>query len=201
MVEQVDGEIGRVLNALEESGKAENTLVIFVSDHGEGMAHHQMVRKNLCYDEAAKVPLIVSFPGKIKAGVVDDTHLVSQADIFPTICDYVGIKPSPHQRGRSLRPLLEGKNVRWRSMVACELGSNDVFARMIRTDRYKYVKYFKDPVEQLFDMKADPGEVKNLAMQAKFADELKSHRKLLAKWESKLILSPTLPENRIWPRS
>ena len=201
MVEQVDGEIGRVLNALDESGKVDNTLVIFMADHGEGMGCHQMVRKNLCYDEAAKVPLVVSFPGRIKAGVVDDTHLISQADIFPTICDYIGIKSSPHQRGRSLRPLLEGKNVQWRSMVACELGSNDTFARMIRTDRYKYAKYFDDPMEQLFDMKADPGETKNLAVQAHFADELKAHRKLLAKWEAKLILSPTLPENQIWPRS
>jgi arylsulfatase A-like enzyme len=139
-------------------------------------------------------------PGRVAEGAVDNVHPVSQLDIVPTICDYVGIDPPPNQRGRSLRPLLDGGGDPRRSFVVSEISAGH-FARMVRTDRYKYIKYAGEPVEQLFDLEADPGETTNLAVQARFAGELKAHRRLLAEWEGRLTLAPSLPDDRIWRES
>jgi len=187
MVEMVDAEIGRVLRALDDSGQADNTVVLLTSDHGEGRGRHHLVTKNYLYDEAAKVPLLVACPGRMAEGKQDSAHLVSGLDILPTLCDYAGIGPPPDVRGRSLRPLLEGKHVEWREFVPAEV---NVTGRMIRTPHHKYITYKRDPVEQLFDMQADPGETKNLAGEGKLASVLEDHRKLLSQWESRLDVAP-----------
>lgn len=184
MVEEVDSEIGRVLEAVEGFGHARNTLVLFTADHGEGRARHHMVGKNFLYDEAVKVPLIASWPGHVAAGVQDGTHLVSGLDMAATVCDYAGAKPHRGARGRSLRPLLEGKPVGWHEFVVAEAKLNT--GRMLRTEAYKYVRYTDDEVEQLFDMRNDPGETQNLAGQASHAATLKGHQDLLRTWEAGL---------------
>jgi arylsulfatase A-like enzyme len=184
-VEMVDAEIGRVLDALEAAGQHRNTVVIMTADHGEGRGRHHLVLKNYLYDEAARVPLIVNYPGRIPAGKQDNAHLVSGTDITPTICDYAGIKPPADVVGRSLRSALEGKAGEWREFVAAEVAGG---GRMIRTSGHKYVAYPNDPVEQLFDMEADAGETKNLAADSSSA--LEAHRKLLKDWEARLKLPP-----------
>ena len=186
MVEMVDAEVGRVLTALDDGGEADDTLVVFTADHGEGRGRHKLVTKNYLYDEAAKVPLVVAAPGAAK-GRRDAAHLVSGLDILPTVCDYAGLKTPANVWGRTLRPLLEGKGTAWREFVPAEV---TITGRMIRTPRYKYITYKRDPVEQLFDMQADPGETKNLAPDARHADALKAHRKLLADWEARLDVAP-----------
>jgi arylsulfatase A-like enzyme len=196
-IEMVDAEIGRLLNALEQTGHAAGTLVVFTSDHGEGLGHHQMVRKSSFYDAAEKVPMIIAYPGHVRANVVDADHLVSGLDVVPTVCDYVGIEPPAQVRGRSLRPLLEGRDTAWRTYVAAELSD----ARMIRTRRYKYVVYRGDPVEQLFDRQADPGETRNLAGEAAMATVLAEHRAMLRQWERGLRPAPGLPKDAQWSRT
>ncbi|MGB2820567.1 MAG: sulfatase-like hydrolase/transferase [Phycisphaerae bacterium] len=196
-IEMVDAEIGRLLDALRQTGHAENTLVMFTSDHGEGLGHHQMVRKNFLYEESVKVPMIVSFGGQARADVVDAEHMVCGLDVVPTVCDYVGIKPPPNMHGRSLRPLLEGRASNRLTFVASEIGHR---ARMIRSERYKYVKYRDDPVEQLFDMKADPVETKNLAGDSKLAGVVTDHRRMLAEWQERLSAPPDLPKEQAWPQ-
>ena len=188
-VEMVDAEIGRVLQALEDSGEAENTLVVLTADHGEGRGRHQWTGKNTPYEEAVKVPLIFGLPGgKTSAGgLSDSTHLVSGLDILPTICDYAGAKTPDKVRGRSLRPLMEGKPVEWRSYVVAEVQQT---CRMLRTADYKYARFEGDPVEQLFDMKNDPWETKNLAGEARCVAVIEDHRKLLKEWESRLDVAP-----------
>ena len=106
-VEMVDAEAGRVLDALEDSAFAKNTLVIFSADHGEGMANHRMVIKGYLYDSAARVPLVVAWPGALPEGARDEAHPVSGLDFAPTVCDFAGVEPMPKARGFSLRPLLE----------------------------------------------------------------------------------------------
>ena len=196
-VEMVDAEIGRLLNAVQRTGQAENTLVIFTSDHGEGLGHHQMVRKSSFYEESEKVPMIVSYPGHARTDVVDTEHLVSGLDVVPTVCDYVGIEPPAHVRGRSLRPIVEGRATPWRDHVAAELSDG----RMIRSRRYKYVTYRDDPLEQLFDMQVDAGETRNLAGEAKMASVLADHRAMLSEWERGLRPAPDLPADARWPRT
>ena len=190
-VEMLDHDVGRVLDALEHTGKAENTLVIFTSDHGEGGGRHSHVQKWYPYEEGVKVPLIVSCPDKLRRGILDSGHLVSGVDIVPTICDYAGVGPPPHMRGLSLRPLLEGKTTAWRDFVSTE---HHISGRMLRTARFKYVRYENDPVEQLFDMQADPWEMSNLYQDPAYAQVVGEHRERLDRWTASLIAVPPTPD-------
>ncbi len=188
-VEMVDAEIGRILDALDDSGLADQTVVIFTADHGEGRGRHLHVSKWYPYDEAAKVPMVVSSPGRMAEGLVDRSHLVCGLDVMSTICDYARLRPPADVVGRSLRPLLEQKPVEWREFVASE---HQIIGRMLRTQAYKYVHYRDDPVEQLFDMVGDPWETKNLYRDPALADVLADHRKLLAEWQASLKpIAPT----------
>ena len=187
MVEEVDAEVGRVLQALEDSGLDDNTIVVFTSDHGEGRGRHQMIVKNYLYEEALKVPLIFSCPGRVEQGVKDDQRLVSGVDIMATVCDYAGVKPPQGITGGNLRPVIEGRPVEWRDYAMAEVKQ---IGRALRTPDYKYIAFNNDPVEQLFDMKADPGETKNLAVETKYADTLKEHEKMLSELRAKLDLAP-----------
>ncbi|MCL4403028.1 MAG: sulfatase-like hydrolase/transferase [Acidobacteria bacterium] len=192
-VEMVDAEIGRILNAVEDTGRAKNTVIIMTSDHGEGSGHHHMVLKNYLYDEAARVPLFVSWPGETPAGKQDTAHLASGLDITPTICDYAGVPAPDGVVGRSLRPLVEGRNVPWRDMVAAEVARG---GRMIRTKDCKYIVYPNDPVEQLFDWKSDSGETRNVASDSSYTRALDDHRRLLKDWEGRLELAPNAIQAR-----
>ena len=182
-VEMLDAEVGRLLEALEDSGQAENTIVIFTSDHGEGLGRHSVTGKWTPYEESVKVPLIVSCPGRLPEGRRDETHLVSGVDIMSTMCDFAGVKPPRGLCGRSLRPIMADRPTEWREFVVAEM---QLTGRMLRTRDYKYVAYQGDPVEQLFDMKHDPWETTNLYEDARYADTLKSHRRLLKEWEAKI---------------
>jgi choline-sulfatase len=184
-VEMLDATVGRILDALESSPHADNTMVIFTSDHGEGAARHLHVQKWYPYDEALKVPLVISSPRRLESGYRDHSHLVSGVDIISTMCDYAGVPAPPNARGYSLRPLLEHKNADWRDFIAAEV---QVVGRVIRTAQYKYVRYKDDPIEQLFDMQADPWETQNLYADSRYASVVTDHRKLLNGWESKLIV-------------
>jgi arylsulfatase A-like enzyme len=195
-IEHLDAEIGRVLSALEDSGHANDTLIVMTSDHGEGMGHHQMVRKSSLYNEAAKVPLLFSWPGHITENRTDTEHLASGMDIMPILCDFAGIKPPKNMRGRSLRSILEGTSARGNEFVVTEVSTNT--GRMVRTEGYKYIKYRNDLVEQLFDMKKDPGETINLAARARYASTLAEHQKLLRDFESKLDVPPNIPNAHFW---
>lgn len=197
-VEMVDGEIGRILQALRDSGRDQDTVIVFTSDHGEGMACHQMVRKSSPYDESARVPMLVSFPGEIPENRIDTDHLASGLDIVPTLCDFAGIYAPAKMRGRSLMPLLTGKASSWDRNVFVEIPSDR--GRVVRTPRYKYISYDQDAADQLFDMEKDPGETKNLAMSSTHAGAVDEHRKLLRAWEGGLEIAPGLPSGNAWWR-
>jgi choline-sulfatase len=182
-VEMVDASLGRILDALEHSTHADNTLLVFTSDHGDAIGCHRLFAKQSLYQNALCVPMIVSYPGQVAENRVDQTHLVSGFDLTPTLCDYAGTAPPPDQRGRSLRPLLEDANTSWRDHVVAH---NYVVGRMVRTAQYKYVAYQGDKTEQLFDLAADPWETKNLALDTAAAGPLADHQRLLAQWEQQL---------------
>jgi len=188
LVEKVDAEIAKVLQALEDGGHLENTIVIFTSDHGEGVAKHHWNQKQILYDQATKTPFIISWKGKIKRTIYPE--LVTNAlDIPATILDIAGIEKPESMLGTSLLPLIDGKSVKKYDYIVSETmfarGSKNLGAtgRMIRTERYKYCIYDNgDKREQLFDMKKDPGEMNNLVYDKKFNDILQEHRELIAKW-------------------
>lgn len=188
LVEKVDAEIGKVMNALKEGGYDDNTIIIFTSDHGEGVAMHHWNQKQILYEEAVRTPLIINFKGKTKQEVYPE--LVSNAlDIPATILDIVGVEKPSTMRGVTLVPVLEGKSPKVRDFVASETmfasGDRNLGAtgRMIRTKDFKYIIYDNgEKREQLFDMKKDPGEMNNLVYNKKYKAQLEMHRELIAQW-------------------
>jgi len=137
------------------------------------------------YEEEAAVPLIVSFKGVTPAGRIDREHLVSALDVLPTICDYAGVKSQAVMRGQSLRPIIEKPQKSGQEYIVSEMASGSERSFMVRTRRYKYMVFpgkAGKKLEMLFDMQADPGEMKNLAGQSAYASEIERHRKLLAQW-------------------
>lgn len=185
--EDVDVQIGRVLDALKRSGLEGETLVLFTSDHGEGVAAHRLIVKLMLYEEQMKVPLVLRYPGRIPAGACDATHLASGVDVLPTLCDYAGIEVPAAVSGVSLRSVIEDPGNPGRAYVAAELEPDTEDAskkgRMVRTERYKYVAFsYGARPEQFFDLEDDPGETRNLAAAPEARAVLVRHRTLLAEW-------------------
>lgn len=186
MTERVDAEVGRVLQALDESGMAENTLVLFTSDHGDGVASHRWTAKLSLFEESVRIPYIVRYPKHVPSGRVN-THLVSQLDVLPTFCDYAGIPALPSWQGASLRTIINNPNAKRRDYLVTEL-ADDIKdksrkGRMVRSARYKYNIYSHGARnEELFDLQDDPGEMKNLAYEASMQDVVKQHREWLKEW-------------------
>jgi len=119
LTEKVDAQVAIVLRALREAGMEDDTLVIFSSDHGDMDSAHRLEHKTMLYDEAARVPLIVSYPGRTKAGLVDREHLASSGlDLLPTMCDFAGIAPPAGLPGRSIRALTRADRGAERRCVA-----------------------------------------------------------------------------------
>jgi arylsulfatase A-like enzyme len=189
LVEKVDAEIGRILDALDARGLADNTVVVFSSDHGDGHGAHQWNQKSALFEEVVRVPLVLR-AGGARRGIVDRSHLVSTGlDLLPTLCDYAGVTPPAGLRGRSLRPLLETAAepaTPWRKALFIETVFDGVRGfeaqgRAVRTARYKYSAYDRGRYrEQLVDLEADPGELQNLAVERRHAEVLTEHRRLLA---------------------
>jgi len=187
LTEQVDRSIGRILDGLRKQGLEETTLVVFTSDHGEGVAGHQLIVKLTPYDGAAAVPLVIAWKGTIPAGREDSTHPVSGIDIVPTICDYAGVTLPKPVTGVSLRPIIEDPKAPGRGYAVCELSPFRTHphrkGRVLRTTQYKYIAFTDgERPEMLFDMQDDPGETHNLARDAAHRDELLHHRQMLVRW-------------------
>jgi arylsulfatase A-like enzyme len=176
MVELVDENVGRILAALERTGQRENTIIIFMSDHGEMLGDHGLLLKGCrFYEGLVRVPLIFSWPGHFRQAIVSQT-LVELIDIAPTILDICGLAVPERMQGRSLVPILTGASDthQQRDFVRCEyyralnpdvpnrLGFSGTYATMIRNERYKLVIYHGHDIGELYDLRQDPGEFQNL---------------------------------------
>ncbi|GAA4299748.1 choline-sulfatase [Compostibacter hankyongensis] len=176
LTERADSLIGIVLAALKKSGLAENTVVIFTSDHGDNNGSHKLEHKTVFYEEASNIPLIISTPRMRRRGHVDSIHLVSNGlDLLPTLCDLAGIEPPPGLAGRSLKPLIDGDySGSWRKYLFLENQIGD----MVRTTRYKYEKDLMGKQREMFvDLRRDPGETRNLVSDPSYnlvVDSLRS---------------------------
>ncbi len=181
LTEMVDAQIGQLLDALDDSGLAGSTVVVFTSDHGDMDAAHRMEHKSVLYEEAARVPLIVRDPSGCAPFAVDNLHPISVGlDLIPTLCDYAQVEPPADLLGISIKPLVGGKPVSFsRDHVVVESKAG----RMIRTGRFKYVVYEDgEHREQLTDLATDPGEMANLAEDPKYRNVLVEHQRLLHRW-------------------
>jgi len=193
MIEKVDAEIGKILEALRKAGLEENTLIIFTSDHGDCAGAHRFNQKTVFYEESARVPLIISYKGKTKKGTTDKMVNIG-IDVLPTMFDFAGTPVPKKLPGRSLKPLATGKPVTdWRDYVVIENHMDQagtvgdirpsVQGRMVRSDRYKYCVYSQgNQRESLVDMEKDPGETRDLATDPNCRKILLEHREILAKF-------------------
>lgn len=163
LTELVDKQLQIILDAVEASGEADNTVIIFTSDHGDHDGSHKLEHKDAPYEEACRIPFIVADPRNSRPGIVEKSHLVSNGlDLIPTLCDYAGIRhPDTSLEGESVRSLAEGATPdTWRSVAKVE----SEFGRALVTKEYKYVLYFEGQSrEQLYDLVNDPGETRNFA--------------------------------------
>ena len=189
MTEQVDRHIGQVLDVLREQGLEENTVIVFASDHGDGMGAHRWNQKTIFYDEVARIPFIVSWKGHTTPGVVNRSHLVNLGtDLFPTLFDLAGIPQPEGLLGLSAAPAALGRaDAPTHAFIVSENNHHSgvgnptsVLGRMVRSARHIYIRYNTgEPSEQLFDLDQDPGELRNLVLEEAARNRLDEHRRLL----------------------
>lgn len=167
IISHADHEIGRILKALEASGKMENTYVILTSDHGLAVGQHGLMGKQNQYDHSVRMPLIIKGPG-LKAGKKID-ELVYMQSLFATTCDLAGIPIPETIDFGSLQNLMTHKNVKGEDYI---FGAYKDLQRMIRSDRYKLIAYPHIKKIQLFDIEKDPHETTDLSNKKEF-DKIK----------------------------
>jgi arylsulfatase A-like enzyme len=157
VISGLDYNVGRLLETVKQLGLADNTIIVYASDNGLALGSHGLMGKQNLYEHSARVPLIMAGPG-IPHGSTD--ALVYLMDIFPTICEMTGAALPPGLDGKSFKPVIDGKAKSVRDSVF--MVYRDV-QRGIRDGRWKLIRYPKINLTQLFDLQADPDELKNLA--------------------------------------
>jgi arylsulfatase A-like enzyme len=196
LIERMDRFVGEVMNALRDSGQAENTVVVFLSDHGDCHGAHLWNQKTVFYDESTRVPFIISRKGTTPKGT-SDVLLNTGVDIIPTICDFAGIKIPADLPGKSMKNPALGKKPDWKReyivsqnhMVQCAEVDGKHFkphGRMVQSKSYKYCLYSEGQRrESLVDMEKDPGEMVNQAGNPDFKKTLNQHRAFLKEFAEK----------------
>lgn len=168
MVELIDDQLGRIISALEDTGQLENTLLIFMSDHGEMLGDHGLYLKGPhFYDESVRVPLVLHWPDGVAAGTRCD-GLVELLDLAPTLCNLADIPTYEGFQGRSLVDICQGKAdpVTHRDFVFSEYYNawthHHAYGSMLRTANEKIVVYHGTEDGELYDLETDPDEFENL---------------------------------------
>jgi len=162
----VDEGVGEIFKALEETKQLDNTIILFSSDNGYFWGEHGLGDKRWAYEEAIRDPLLIRFPKLIKAGTTFD-QIVLNIDIAPTLLELGGVSIPQNIQGRSLVPLLKG-DTNWRKSVFLEYFQEKMYPRTptwqaVRTDQWKYIHYSQlDGMDELYDLKTDSYEMKNL---------------------------------------
>ncbi|MEM7333524.1 MAG: sulfatase-like hydrolase/transferase [Chloroflexota bacterium] len=162
---QTDAAIGQILDALEESGQAENTIVIWCADHGDALASHggQWDKASTFTEEVGRIPLAIRWPSKFRGGH-STKHLVSNMDITATMLDAAGVPIPEGMDSRSMLPLCEaGANADWSDELICEHHGHgeNILQRILMHGQYKYVAALYDG-DELYDLNKDPYEMRNL---------------------------------------
>lgn len=175
----VDAQVGRLLNALDRLGLAENTIVVFWSDHGYHVGDLGLWKKQSLFERAARTPLIISAPGQRTAGQ-GSPRTVELLDLYPTLADLCGLPPPAHLQGRSLRPLLDAPDAPWDRPAFTQVWRGRFSGHSVRTERHRYTEWDngREGIE-LYDYQSDPHETRNLATEPGYADVVDNLRALL----------------------
>ena len=204
-VEYMDKNVGQVLSAIEQMSLDENTLVIYLGDHGYLLGHHDRFEKHMMWEPAVNAPLVIRSPGL--ASRVEEA-MVEFVDLAPTILDVLGTPHMEGLQGRSLMALLTGAASQHRSYVFSEFLADD--KAMVRTQRWKYIfttgrhdlaqgyatgRGAPGLTHRLYDVQNDPHEMHNVAGNPDYADELRSlKRKMLERFMKTHPMASALPQ-------
>ncbi len=200
-ISHIDREVGRIMQSLKEAGQEDNTIVVFSSDHGDQLLEHGLMGKNCFFEASVRVPLIFHSPKRIKPG--QHEHLVESVDVLPTLFEVAGL-PEPYEnQGRSLAPLIRngGQDYVPKEAIFCEnvipevitsgslkfefqkrAGINGVRhpdAKMVRTRNWKF-NYYPEGYAELYDLRKDPKEMRNLA-------DSPAHRETVLEMKERLL--------------
>lgn len=182
-ITHIDHQIGRFLIALSEYGELNNTIFLFVSDHGDMMGDHNWFRKAIPYEGSARVPFLIYDPGNLLKGekgkVFDE--VLELRDIMPTLLDFSDIEIPDSVEGLSLKNLVEGEDTTWREYIHGEHSFGDDSNHYIVTKRDKFLWFSQRGEEQYFDLENDPNELTNLINSKKYKERIDYLRKILIK--------------------
>jgi arylsulfatase A-like enzyme len=189
-IASVDDNVGRLLDYLDQTGLAQNTVVVYTSDQGFFLGDHGWFDKRFMYEESLRMPLLVRYPKEIKPGSVSD-DIVLNLDFGPTFLDYAGVPVPEDMQGESMRQVLAGKTpANWRTSMYYHYYEYPAVHSVkrhygVRTKRYKLIHFYYDIDEwELYDLQKDPKEMKNVLNDPAYANivtELKAELKRLRK--------------------
>jgi len=181
MTANLDWNLGRLFQAIDEAGLRDNTLVVFTSDHGEMFGAHGRRAKNIFYEEASRIPYLMRMPGTIPAGTVSDACL-STVDIMPTVLSLLGLPIPDVVEGMDLSGVAKGhagpepRAALLQNTGACAAWQNGYEWRGVRNKRFTFATYRVDKSELLFDNVEDPLQIHNLAQDPAHAETVKELR-------------------------
>jgi len=177
MLMAVDDGLGVIMKQLEEKGILDNTVVVFTSDHGFWYGEHGLDQeRRLAYEEAIRIPMLIRYPPRIKAGLRPE-QMVMSIDLASTLLELAGEQPASSMQGMSWLPIFAGEVTTWRTNFLVEYYSDTVFERIrnmgykaVRNERYKYIHYVDlAGADELYDLQEDPYELKNLISDPDYA--------------------------------
>lgn len=178
----MDAQLGKLLDALDRLQLAQRTIVVFQSDHGYHLGEHGLWQKMSLFENSARVPLVIYDPRQPRGKTC--TRTVELVDLYPTLTDLCGVKAPEKLDGKSLKPLLYDQSAAWDRPAYTQVRRAPVrggMGRSVRTDRFRYTEWGPEGIQgvQLYDLQADPKELKNLAADPAYAERVAEMRKLL----------------------
>lgn len=203
----MDAQVGRVVDALDRLGLANNTIIVFTSDHGYHMGEHGLWQKMSLFEGSARVPLLIVAPGVTPRGAVAKSP-VSHLDLYPTLAELAGVTAPSNLQGQSLVPLLKDPNARGRGWALTQVtrgsGAKRFFGYSLRTPRWRYTEWDEGRAgTELYDHDNDPRELANLAGKAEHAAtiaELSARVRAAARTSFPADgQTPAIRQNFLWP--
>lgn len=198
LVEKVDQQIGLIIDAIDRHDLWKNTVIIFSSDHGDGVGAHHWNQKSALYEEVTNIPFIVTLPGKKHAGKRMPQLINNGVDFYASVIDWAGAKLPKGAEGVSFRKVAESgdETAPHQDYIIVETKFNLSKTRgwMIRDAHYKYILYDKGKNrEQLYDMTTDRMEMCNLAVERRYQSTLQKYRDIMENWMNTSGFRPTRP--------
>ena len=194
MVTHLDGQIRRILDALEATGHANDTIVVFAADNGLAMGSHGLLGKQSVFEHSTRVPMMIAGPG-VPAGRSSQAFSYVH-DLFPTITGLAGVASPEGVEGSSLQPVWEGRAERVRDSVFLAYMTTQ---RAVRDERWKLIAYPKIGHLQLFDLRDDPNEITNLVDRPEHKSEVPRLQALMRRWQSRLGDTAPIPDKNTQP--